>query len=195
MSRRHGPSGGLTTPSPLTRLRPASRLGGRIRTRAKANDGRLSGGTAGLAGRRRSYAQLATPTGRTQLPARAAEDLVAAACGLVAGVVAVGVGQAELLRHNRHYFCAMSASLAEQFEGFARCCLELARSAETTAARARLMQMAQEYLLATSLIPKELSPERTPPGPTGQATRSAPDRVWPTTPTPSIAGTMQPAKT
>jgi hypothetical protein len=57
----------------------------------------------------------------------------------------------------------MSASLAEQFEGFASCCLELARSAETTAGRARLMQMAHEYLLATSLIPSEFpsEPERT----------------------------------
>jgi hypothetical protein len=64
----------------------------------------------------------------------------------------------------------MSVTLAKQFEGFAECCLELARSAETTAGRARLMQMAHEYLLATSLIPEELSPERTPPGPTGQAT-------------------------
>jgi hypothetical protein len=30
----------------------------------------------------------------------------------------------------------MDSTLAEQFEGFAECCLELARSAETTACRA-----------------------------------------------------------
>jgi hypothetical protein len=64
----------------------------------------------------------------------------------------------------------MSASLAEQFEGFAKCCLELARSAETTPSRARFTQMAHEYLLATSLIAKELSPDLNgPPGPTCQA--------------------------
>jgi hypothetical protein len=73
----------------------------------------------------------------------------------------------------------MSASLAEQFEGFARCCLELARSAETTAARARLMQMAQEYLLATSLIPTELPAERTRrPKPIGIYEDAIPSKTW-----------------
>ena len=41
----------------------------------------------------------------------------------------------------------MSTTLAKQFEGFADCCLELARSAKTTARRARFMQMAREYHL------------------------------------------------
>ena len=51
----------------------------------------------------------------------------------------------------------MSVTLAKQFEGFAECCLELARSAETTARRVRFTQMAHEYRLATSLIREELS--------------------------------------
>ena len=42
----------------------------------------------------------------------------------------------------------------------------LARSAETPLCRARFTQMAHEYLLATSLMPKELSPLNRPPGPT-----------------------------
>jgi len=41
----------------------------------------------------------------------------------------------------------MSATLTKQFESFAKCCLELARSAETTERRARLIQMAHEYRL------------------------------------------------
>ncbi len=62
----------------------------------------------------------------------------------------------------------MSARLAEQFEHFAKCCLELARADD--ASGARFTQMAHEYLLATSLIAKELSPDLNgPPGPTCQA--------------------------
>ena len=45
----------------------------------------------------------------------------------------------------------MNATLTEQFEGFAECCLELARGAETTERRARFIQMAHEYRLATLL--------------------------------------------
>jgi hypothetical protein len=42
--------------------------------------------------------------------------------------------------------------LTKQFESFAECCLEVARSAETTEGRARFIQMAHEYRLATLLI-------------------------------------------
>ena len=51
----------------------------------------------------------------------------------------------------------MNATLTKQFEGFAECCLELARSAETTERRARFIQMAHEYQLATLLMSEELS--------------------------------------
>jgi ATP-dependent DNA ligase len=51
----------------------------------------------------------------------------------------------------------MSATLTKRFEGFAECCLELARSAKTTARRARFIQMAHEYQLATLLIREEPS--------------------------------------
>ena len=51
----------------------------------------------------------------------------------------------------------MNATLTKQFEGFAECCLELARSAETTERRARFIQMADEYRLATLLTSEELS--------------------------------------
>ena len=50
----------------------------------------------------------------------------------------------------------MSTTLAKQFEGFAECCLELARSAKTTERRARFIQMADEYRSAT-LLTSELS--------------------------------------
>ena len=50
----------------------------------------------------------------------------------------------------------MNATLTKQFEGFAECCLELARSAETTERRARFIQMADEYRLATLLTSEEL---------------------------------------
>ena len=51
----------------------------------------------------------------------------------------------------------MSATLAKRFESFAECCLELARSAKTTARRARFIQMAHQYQLATLVIREELS--------------------------------------
>jgi hypothetical protein len=51
----------------------------------------------------------------------------------------------------------MSTTLAEQLEGYAACCLKLARSAKTAAGRARFIQMAHEYRLAMSLIREELS--------------------------------------
>jgi hypothetical protein len=51
----------------------------------------------------------------------------------------------------------MNATLTKQFEGFAECCLELARSAETTERRARFIQMADEYRLATLVTSEELS--------------------------------------
>ena len=51
----------------------------------------------------------------------------------------------------------MNATLTKQFEGFAECCLELARSAEMTESRARFIQMAREYRLATLRITRELS--------------------------------------
>ena len=51
----------------------------------------------------------------------------------------------------------MNATLTKQFEGFAECCLERARSAENTERRARFIQMAHEYQLATLLISEELS--------------------------------------
>ena len=56
----------------------------------------------------------------------------------------------------------MSATLTKQFESFAECCLELARSAETTERRARFIQMADEYRLATLLISEELSSDEEP---------------------------------
>ena len=59
----------------------------------------------------------------------------------------------------------MNATLTKQFEGFAECCLELARSAETTERRARFIQMADEYRLATLLTSEELSS-----GPKGTST-------------------------
>jgi hypothetical protein len=49
----------------------------------------------------------------------------------------------------------MSATLTKQFESFAECCLDLARSAATTERRARFTQMADEYRLATLLISEE----------------------------------------
>jgi hypothetical protein len=52
---------------------------------------------------------------------------------------------------------AMNGTLSKQFEGFAECCLELARSAETTERRARFIQMAHEYRLATLLTSEEPS--------------------------------------
>lgn len=58
---------------------------------------------------------------------------------------------------HQHCFRAMSATLTKQFERFAECCLELARSAETTERRARFIQMAHEYRLATLLTSEELS--------------------------------------
>jgi hypothetical protein len=51
----------------------------------------------------------------------------------------------------------MNAALTKQFEGFAECCLELARSAETTECRGRFIQMADEYRLAILLISERLS--------------------------------------
>ena len=51
----------------------------------------------------------------------------------------------------------MSATLTKQFEGFAECCLELARSAKTATHRARFTQMAHEYWLASLRIREELS--------------------------------------
>ena len=52
----------------------------------------------------------------------------------------------------RHCLRAMSVTLVKRFESFAECCLELAQSADATAARARLVQMECEYRQATSLI-------------------------------------------
>jgi hypothetical protein len=85
-----------------------------------------------------------------------------------AGAASTSVANRNFSEHTA-LLCVMSASLAEQFEDFAKCCLELAR-AETTPRRARFTQMAHEYLLATSLISKEHSPDLNgPPGPTRQA--------------------------
>ena len=56
----------------------------------------------------------------------------------------------------------MSATLAKQFAGFARCCLELARSAKTATHRARFTQMAHEYWLASLRIREELSSDLRP---------------------------------
>jgi hypothetical protein len=55
---------------------------------------------------------------------------------------------------HRHCLRAMNAilALAKEFEGCAECCLDLAQSAETTACRARFIQMAREYRLATLLM-------------------------------------------
>jgi hypothetical protein len=70
---------------------------------------------------------------------------------------------------------AMNATLSKQFEGFAECCLELARSAETTERRARFIQMAGEYRLASLLTSEELSS-----GPKGR-------RLLPAAESPSLA--------
>ena len=51
----------------------------------------------------------------------------------------------------------MSATLAKQFEGFAKCCLDLARSTKTATHRVRFVEMAHEYWLASLLIRNELS--------------------------------------
>jgi hypothetical protein len=69
----------------------------------------------------------------------------------------------------------MNATLSKQFEGFAECCLELARSAETTERRARFIQMAGEYRLASLLTSEELSS-----GPKGR-------RLLPAAESPSLA--------
>ena len=52
---------------------------------------------------------------------------------------------------------SMSATLAKQFEGFAKCCLDLARSTKTATHRVRFVEMAHEYWLASLLIRNELS--------------------------------------
>ena len=54
----------------------------------------------------------------------------------------------------------MSATFTKQFESFAECCLELARSADTTERRARFIQMADAYRLATLLISEERKSRR-----------------------------------
>ena len=51
----------------------------------------------------------------------------------------------------------MSATSAKQFEGFAKCCLDLARSTKTATHRVRFVEMAHEYWLASLLIRNELS--------------------------------------
>jgi hypothetical protein len=53
----------------------------------------------------------------------------------------------------------MSATLTKQFESFAECCL-LARSADNTERRARFIQMADAYRLATLLISEERKSRR-----------------------------------
>ena len=50
--------------------------------------------------------------------------------------------------------------MTKQFESFAECCLELARSADTTERRARFIQMADAYRLATLLISEERKSRR-----------------------------------
>ena len=75
----------------------------------------------------------------------------------------------------------MNATLTKQFEGFAECCLELARSAETTERRARFIQMADEYRLATLLTSEELSS-----GPKGR-------RLLPAAESPPLIATEAPA--
>ena len=52
-------------------------------------------------------------------------------------------------------------TLAEQFQDFAECCLSLARTAKTAAGRARFLQMAHEYRLATlRVLQEELSSDQ-----------------------------------
>ena len=79
---------------------------------------------------------------------------------------------------------AMNATLSKQFEGFAECCLELARSAKTTERRARFIQMAGEYRLASLLTsasgPKGrrlLSAAESPPIIAAEAPARAPRRA------------------
>ena len=62
----------------------------------------------------------------------------------------------------QHWLRAISATLAKQFAGFARCCLELARSAKTATHRARFTQMDHEYWLASLRIREELSSDLRP---------------------------------
>ena len=51
----------------------------------------------------------------------------------------------------------MSSGLAKQFEVYARCCLKLAEEAGTPELRDRLLQMAQEFMWATTrTAPEEL---------------------------------------
>ena len=62
----------------------------------------------------------------------------------------------ELLQRISIFTLKMSATL-KQFEDCAARCFEFARSATTTAGRARFLQMAREYQSAASLIHTELS--------------------------------------
>ena len=55
-------------------------------------------------------------------------------------------------RKSLHCLRAMSTSLVKQFDAFADCCLELARSAETPARRSRLVKMAHEYRQANEIL-------------------------------------------
>jgi hypothetical protein len=64
--------------------------------------------------------------------------------------------RAETSGTHQHCLRAMSAPLAKQFASLARCCLELARSAEATH-RARFVQMAHEYWLASLRIREQRS--------------------------------------
>jgi hypothetical protein len=73
-----------------------------------------------------------------------APNLRNSACMVLSQVRTVTFGTSST---QQHWLRAMSATLAKQhLAGFARCCLELARSAKTATHRARFTQMAHEYL-------------------------------------------------
>jgi hypothetical protein len=59
---------------------------------------------------------------------------------------------------------AMSCGLAEQFEVYARCCQKLAEEAGTPELRDRLLQMAQDFMWATTRTTPEGLRERSPEG-------------------------------
>jgi hypothetical protein len=50
------------------------------------------------------------------------------------------------------YVTFMPSQIGKDFEGYARCCLELALEAATPQSRKRLLKMAREYMRAARLV-------------------------------------------
>ena len=83
----------------------------------------------------------------------------------------------ELLQRISIFTLKMSATL-KQFEDCAARCFEFARSATTTAGRARFLQMAREYQSATLLIHKELSADLRSPLANAPAVKREAEEDW-----------------